>query len=81
MNQKRNKGNKSWKSEVLVQDKHNYIYLQVRRHWDFYIDFLSKSIHSSYFGNHRAMESPPMFNSVEDECRYWKERAKLYHKE
>ncbi|XP_036335545.1 nuclear distribution protein nudE homolog isoform X2 [Rhagoletis pomonella] len=27
------------------------------------------------------MESPPMFNSVEDECRYWKERAKLYHKE
>ncbi|XP_067644519.1 nuclear distribution protein nudE homolog isoform X2 [Eurosta solidaginis] len=28
-----------------------------------------------------TMESPPMFNSVEDECRYWKERAKLYHKE
>ncbi|XP_037825615.1 nuclear distribution protein nudE-like 1 [Lucilia sericata] len=27
------------------------------------------------------MESPPLFNSVEDECRYWKERAKLYHKE
>ncbi|XP_030385279.1 nuclear distribution protein nudE homolog isoform X2 [Scaptodrosophila lebanonensis] len=27
------------------------------------------------------MESPPMFNSVEDECRYWKERSKLYHKE
>ncbi|XP_055913032.1 nuclear distribution protein nudE homolog isoform X2 [Eupeodes corollae] len=27
------------------------------------------------------MDSPPMFNSVEDECRYWKERAKLYHKE
>ncbi|XP_065721140.2 nuclear distribution protein nudE homolog isoform X2 [Drosophila suzukii] len=27
------------------------------------------------------MESPPMFNSVEDECRYWKERSKQYHKE
>jgi len=27
------------------------------------------------------MEQPPIFNSVEDECRYWKERAKLYHKE
>ncbi|KAM7359114.1 nuclear distribution protein nudE isoform 2-T3 [Cochliomyia hominivorax] len=27
------------------------------------------------------METPPLFNSVEDECRYWKERAKLYHKE
>ncbi|KAH8242483.1 hypothetical protein KR032_007731 [Drosophila birchii] len=27
------------------------------------------------------MDSPPMFNSVEDECRYWKERSKQYHKE
>ncbi|XP_032598773.1 nuclear distribution protein nudE homolog isoform X1 [Drosophila grimshawi] len=27
------------------------------------------------------MEAPPMFNSVEDECRYWKERSKQYHKE
>lgn len=27
------------------------------------------------------METPPIFNSVEDECRYWKERAKYYHKE
>uniref|UniRef100_A0A1A9UJK2 NUDE domain-containing protein n=1 Tax=Glossina austeni TaxID=7395 RepID=A0A1A9UJK2_GLOAU len=27
------------------------------------------------------MENPPLFNSVEDECRYWKERAKLFHKE
>ncbi|EDW40948.1 GM25193 [Drosophila sechellia] len=27
------------------------------------------------------MESTPMFNSVEDECRYWKERSKQYHKE
>ncbi|XP_033243505.1 nuclear distribution protein nudE homolog isoform X2 [Drosophila miranda] len=27
------------------------------------------------------MDAPPMFNSVEDECRYWKERSKQYHKE
>ncbi|XP_017956265.1 nuclear distribution protein nudE homolog isoform X1 [Drosophila navojoa] len=27
------------------------------------------------------MEAPPRFNSVEDECRYWKERSKQYHKE
>ncbi|KAH8305236.1 hypothetical protein KR018_006180 [Drosophila ironensis] len=27
------------------------------------------------------MDTPPMFNSVEDECRYWKERSKQYHKE
>ncbi|XP_017840553.1 nuclear distribution protein nudE homolog isoform X2 [Drosophila busckii] len=27
------------------------------------------------------MEAPPIFNSVEDECRYWKERSKQYHKE
>uniref|UniRef100_A0A0K8TUG3 Putative lis1-interacting protein nude n=1 Tax=Tabanus bromius TaxID=304241 RepID=A0A0K8TUG3_TABBR len=27
------------------------------------------------------MEAVPNFSSVEDECRYWKERAKLYHKE
>ncbi|XP_037905180.1 nuclear distribution protein nudE homolog isoform X2 [Hermetia illucens] len=27
------------------------------------------------------MEKIPIFNSVEDECRYWKERAKFYYKE
>lgn len=27
------------------------------------------------------MDNPPIFNSVEDECRFWKERAKSYHKE
>lgn len=42
---------------------------------------LFKEKRDIFYTNLSKMDNPQIFNSVEDECRFWKERAKSYYKE